>query len=202
MPSCLLYHGPEARNSAIREANRIGKLVSDPIGDDGLKVDDARTVVGLLLSVPVGEQTGVLVVGPMDEANPKASDTLLKSIEEFSGDYVIPILWANDLGAVSLTIRSRCIEKWSGGQTVMDDDPIVSAAMSIVEAALSNDILTVASIVRSHDKREIELMSSLSEVLSNMLDNHECRAMWSRLRVVSLLRNPFTTEIFLAIMGL
>ena len=44
----FLYHGPEARTKACAEANRIGRLLCDPIGDGGLKTEDARGAVAIV----------------------------------------------------------------------------------------------------------------------------------------------------------
>ena len=199
--SCVLYHGPGAREFAIAEANRLGRLVVPPIGDGGLKVDDARAVTDLLLSVPVGEKLGVIVIGPMDEANPKSSDTLLKSIEEFPGDYIIPILWANDLGSVTLTIRSRCLDHWVPAVGTDDDDALVIAAFKILEAAIKKDHITLVDTCRAFDDRQVGLIGALSDALSTNLEQAEYRVIWDRLRVIAELRNPFLTEIIIALIG-
>jgi hypothetical protein len=199
--SCILYHGPGAKEAALAEAGRIGRLVVPPIGEDGLKVDDARQVAEILLSVPIGEQLGVVVVGPMDEANPKASDTLLKTIEDFPGEYMVPILWANDLGSVSLTIRSRCLERWAATSGVSDDDAIVTAAFQIIDAALAMDYVTLVDTKRPYDKRELELIAAMSEALSTRLDDPACRDLWDHLRAVAGWRNPFLSEIIVAMIG-
>ena len=100
MASCILFHGPGARQAAEAEAAKIGRLVAPPLGDDGLKVDEAREVVELLMTTPVGDKLGVVIVGPMDEAAAKSCDTLLKTLEEFKGGLIRPILWAHDLSGV------------------------------------------------------------------------------------------------------
>ena len=199
--SCILYHGPGAKGSAISEANRIGRMVGGPFGDGGLKVDEAREIINLLSSTPVGEITGVVVAGPMDEANPKASDTLLKTVEEAPSEYVALIMWANDLGGVSPTIRSRCLEKWSDSIGNHDDDPIMVASIRIVEAVLANDILSIINTARPFDKRESELISAISNVMSGKLEVAEIRSAWSRLIVVAARRNPMMSEIIVALSG-
>jgi len=199
--SCILYHGPGAREAAITEANRIGRLVAPPIGDGGLKVDDARLVVELLMSVPTGELTGVIVIGPMDEANAKSSDTLLKSIEDFRGDYTIPIMWAHDLGGVSLTIRSRCLDRFVSALGSNDNDVIVSDAFKIIEAVTTKDYLVVVDTMRPYDKREYDLIAALAEALSTRLDQEDCRQIWDRVRSVAEHRNPFLSELIVALIG-
>ena len=197
--SCVLYHGPGAKDFAIAEANRIGRLVCPPIGDGGLKVDDARSITELLMSVPTGELVGVVIIGPMDEANPKSSDTLLKCLEEFPGEYTVPMLWANDLGSVAMTIRSRCLEKWVPALGDKDDDNLVTAAFKIIDAVTKADPMAAIDAMRTFDKREGELIAALSEALSTDLDRPDYRDIWERLRVVATWRNPFISEIFISL---
>lgn len=199
--SCILYHGPGAKEAAIAEANRIGRLVAPPIGDDGLKVDDARRVTELLMSVPTGELMGVVVIGPMDEANAKSSDTLLKSIEEFPGDYTVPIMWAHDLGGVSMTIRSRCLDRFVTALGTNDNDVVVAAAFRIIEAVIAKEYLTVVDTMRSYDKREADLIAALSEALSTGLEREDYREIWGRVRRVAEFRNPFLSELIVAMIG-
>lgn len=199
--SCILFHGPGAKEAAISEAGRIGRLVAPPIGDDGLKVDDARRVAELLASVPAGELTGVVIIGPMDEANAKSSDTLLKSIEDFPGEYTIPIMWAHDLGGVSMTIRSRCLDRFVNALGASDNDAIIAAAFRIIEATIAKDYLIVVDTMRPYDKREYDLIAALSEALSTGLDREDYRGIWDRVRVVAEYRNPFLSELIVALIG-
>lgn len=201
MSSCVLFHGPGAKRAAIDEAARLGRLVSPPIGDDGLKVDDARHIVDLMMSVPVGDLMGVIIIGPMDEANPKASDVLLKSIEEFRGDYLQPIMWANDLGGVTMTIRSRCMDRWVNALGVDDDETLMAGSFKIVDAVGKRDYMTIVDTARAFEKREVQLLGSLAEVLATTIDNPDHRALWERLRKVSLWKNPFMAEIIVALVG-
>ena len=201
MSSCTMFHGPGARRAALEEAARLGRLVAPPIGDDGLKVEDARKVVELMMSVPVGDLIGTIVVGPLDEANPKASDVLLKTLEEFKGDFMQPVLWANDLGDVSQTIRSRCLEKFVAALGVEDDEKLMEGSYKLVEAAVARDYLTLVDTIKKFEKQEVQLMWALSEVLSNGLENPEYRQIWERLRKVAKWKNPFMSEVLLALMG-
>lgn len=202
MSSCVLYHGPGAKEAALAEAGRLGRLVAPPFGESGLKVDDARQVVELLAQIPVGEHLGVVVVGPMDEANPKAADTLLKSIEESTGQYTQAIMWSNDLGGVSPTIRSRCLDRWApaslGGE---DDETLLAGAYKLIEALEKRDVLLVVDTARQFEKREVALLGALSEVLATNLDNAQYRQVWERLRKVATYKNPWMAEILVALLG-
>lgn len=201
MPSCLLFHGPGAREAALAEVSSLGALVAPPYGDDGLKTDEARSVVASLLSPPLGKETGVVIVGPMDMANPKASDVLLKRIEEFNPKVVIPILWAHDLGGVSPTIRSRCIDRWAPhGSDAEEDDAVITAAWELVEAVTLKETFRVASALFRVKGKEVELLKALAGVLSTDLDDPVKIALWSRLREVARWQNPTQIEVAAAIL--
>jgi len=154
-----------------------------------------------MMSVPVGDLMGVIIIGPMDEANPKASDVLLKSIEEFRGDYLQPIMWANDLGGVTMTIRSRCMDRWVNALGVDDDETLMAGSFKIVDAVGKRDYMTIVDTARAFEKREVQLLGSLAEVLATTIDNPDHRALWERLRKVSLWKNPFMAEIIVALVG-
>lgn len=201
MPSSLLFHGPGAKEAALGEAKRVGVLVVPPIGSEGLKVDEARQVTELMCSVPAGDQQGVLVIGPMDEANAKSADTLLKIIEENPNPYMTAILWANDLGGVSMTIRSRCLERFVTALGEKDNDDLVAAAFRIIEATIAKDYLTVVDTARGFDKREMELIGAISEALSTGIERADYRDLWERLRPVGEVKNPFLSEIIVALVG-
>lgn len=200
MASCILFHGPGAREAALAEAPLLGRLVAPPYGDDGLRAAEAREVVSSLLSPPVGEEAGVVVVGPMDLAWPKASDVLLKRIEEFNPKVVTPILWANDLGGVSPTIRSRCLERWAPTlEDAEEDEAVVTAAWELVEAVTLNETYRVSSALFRVKGKEVELLNAIAGVLSTDLDDPVKRALWNRLQPVARWKNPTQMEIAAAI---
>jgi len=199
--SCILFHGPGARQAALSRAADIGRLVAPPFGDDGLKVDAAREVVTWLLITPVGRDLGVVVVGPMDMANPKASDVLLKRIEEFPEGVVQPLLWAHDLGGVSPTIQSRCLDEWAPGlDDEEQDDTVMTLAWELVEAALSGEMERLPSVYQAQGK-ETELLGAVAGALGTDLDDPAKRDLWERLRKVAQWRNPQIIEIASALVG-
>ena len=199
--SCILFHGPGARVEALNEAFRTGRLLVDPIGDDGLKVEGARQVVGLMLSTPVGSKKGIVVVGPMDRANWQAADVLLKTIEEFNSRVVQPILWAFDLGGVSATIRSRCIDRWCPQiEDVEEDDELVAAGYDLVFASIEGELWQIPEKVKTFKNREHELLGALVDALRMNLDKKPYQELWSRLRDVAMHRNPTQVEILAALL--
>lgn len=112
MGSPILFHGPRARGEAVEHASCVGRLLSDPIGDQGLKVADSRHIVEMAGSSGVGDKKPVVIVGPLDRATPEAGDALLKTLEDLAEGPLVILLWADYLGGVIGTIRSRTIDRW------------------------------------------------------------------------------------------
>jgi hypothetical protein len=112
MATPFLFHGPMARDRAVERAEAIGRPLSDPIGDAGLRVEDSRTIVLLSNQSGVGDRAPSLVVGPLDGATPEAADALLKTLEDGSSGPLRLVLWADYLGGVRSTIRSRTHSVW------------------------------------------------------------------------------------------
>jgi len=203
MASALLFHGPGARIAALDQAYLMGRLLEPPFGDEGLKVDEARRVVHLLSSIPIGSEKGVVVVGPMERANYKAGDVLLKSLEEFDGRYLQPVLWAEDLGGVSETIRSRCLARWSPPtEDIPDDDELVAAGFDLVQATLDNEGWRIPTLVRgyltTHKGGEHDLLRASADVLYPQLGETRQRTLWAQLRKAAQHRNPTPIEIMVA----
>lgn len=199
--SCRLFHGPGARQTAINEATRLGRLLHEPFGDEGLKVDDAREFVLLMQCPPVGEDSGVVIAGPLDHAAPKSTDVLLKSIEE-PPPYVHPLLWATDLGGVAPTIQSRCLPIWCPvGPNLPGDDELEGTARELLNAVLAGrlDLVPVlVAKVKSTGKlrsREPELVAEVVEAMTVMMDNPKVLALWERIRELAAWRNPTQIEV-------
>lgn len=190
--SCWLFHGPGAKDAALSAASKAGFLLCDPVGEEGLKVDEARGIASLLLESTFSEAKGVVVVGPMDLASNKASDALLKSIEQFNA-YVQPILWANDLGGVSPTIQSRCLTFWSPALVDEEvDEQFSDIARELVFGALDGNLETVLRVLNQVNNlkvpdREHRFFKEVSEALTGYLDNPKAYALWSSLRKTLIL---------------
>lgn len=195
MSSVILFHGPGARQAAVDEASQQGRLVAPPFGDEGLKTDEAREVVELLYSTPIGDDPGVLVVGPMDEANPKASDVLLKVLEEGDLRVAIPILWANDLGAVSPTIRSRCLHRWVNGSAAEEDEDLEFGVRELLDASFRDEVARMPPALTKLKGKEKKVAAVAAEVLASMLDDPKALVLWERVRKLAMKRNPVPMEI-------
>lgn len=200
MRSCLLYHGPGAFQSALDESGRQGRLLHEPFGENGLKVAEAREFVSLMLSPPIGIDQGVLIAGPLDRAAPKSADVLLKAIEEFT-DFVMPILWATDLGGVRSTIRSRCLPVWSPATGLEPgDDELESAAREVLQAVLHERFYQIPALVQKMKGKEAELLAEACEAMSAMPDVPAVLTLWESVRAAAQWRNPTPLEVIAAFM--
>jgi hypothetical protein len=95
----------------------------------------------------------------MDGATDEAADALLKMVEEPNPD-AMPILWANDLGGVRPTIKSRCLDEWCPGSCEADEpsgllsaDPAELAALVLGSnpAELAHSIATDIAYAAASD---------------------------------------------------
>ena len=197
MDSCLIFHGPGARQRAVDEAGRLGVLLHDPFGDDGLKVDDAREFVSLLQTAPLGDELGVVIAGPMDLAAPKSADVLLKCIEQFNR-YVRPILWATDLGGVQATILSRCLSVWSPatGFEPVDED-LERVARELLNATLDGQVYEIPRLV-SQIKDRIALLGEVADAMAAQASTPKVLSLWERVREVARWKNPTQLEVIAA----
>ena len=183
----LLFHGPGARSTALVDAKARGKLFCEPLGGQGLKVDDSRDLVEKL-SIPLpGKEKKSFVVGPMDEANVNASDALLKSLEDLDHSKYVLNLWAIDVMNVSPTIQSRCLSRWcpdAGEGDLVDDTEVYPKAMEILDAYRRKDYLTILEIAKNKEIFE-GAVRIVPEILAPSLkDGGEAEdfILWVRLR--------------------
>lgn len=212
MGSSVIFYGPGARQAALNLATDLGFLLAEPFGDEGLKVEQAREVAELLRSAPISDKLGVVVIGPLDDAaTSKSSDALLKALEEPS-PYVRAVLWAEDLGGVPATIRSRCTDKFAPpglDDPDAEEDSSPQTAWNLLKAYLEGDYATIVDLVESgtakdgekREKKLLRLVSALADVLSQDLENSYKRALWERVREVARWRNPTPLEVISALVG-
>jgi DNA polymerase III delta prime subunit len=198
--SARLFHGPTSREAAVQWADDNGRLLTDPFGDDGLKVDTSREIVELLSTVPIGDRIGTVVIGPMDGATPAAADALLKTLEELPSNVVLPALWAEDIGSVIGTIRSRTDEVWCPpNPDSSPDGPYLQTAEALCEAALRRRIPSIIETLKEHAGSEDALLRASCVVLSTKEEwplNVRIK-LWESLREVLCVRNP-TPRLVLA----
>lgn len=144
----------------------MGRLLAEPFGDDGLKIDTAREIIEILSSCPVGDKIGTVVIGPFDDVTEQASDAMLKTIEEFDDRYVLPVLWAMDIGSVMGTIQSRCLARWCPAlKGHSPERPYLGSAERLCEAALRRRTAAVIEYLKENEGLEGDLMRASAEVL-------------------------------------
>lgn len=197
--SCILFHGPGAREEAIERAGKIGRLLVPPFEGDKLKTEDVRETLRLLSAAPIGSKIGVVVLGPVDNIPVQAADSMLKPLEEFDARNVQPLLWARDAGDVLPTVRSRCLLEWCPAGP--DPDlPHLDKAQKIVEAAISRDWATVVSVLKEDKAAEMHhIVAATASVFAQMKGTH-WMPLWLQVRKVLRSKNPSRTELVSAFM--
>ena len=188
----LLYHGPLARDRAVERAAEIGRPISEPLGDSGLKVDDSRLIVLKANQSGVGDKAPSLVVGPLDRATPEAADALLKTLEDMAQGPLRLVLWADYLGGVRPTIRSRTRAVWC--PVTSEDthyiDPLYyleADAKKLLGYLLKGDHGRVLGMVLKADKGWPELLNAVVQQLPDLeLEGEDAQtvmALWPRIRI-------------------
>lgn len=166
MSSPILFHGPTARGAALLCARDVGRLIRDPVGDDGLKVEDARLLVSLSENSGVGDRPPVVIVGPLDRATPEASDALLKTLEDLAEGPLRIVLWADYLGGVSKTIQSRILPRWCSPGPGWKSPYQTASAESLYTAWQKGDVEKVLSVVYENQKDWVGLLQGFVELLA------------------------------------
>ena len=181
----VLFHGPRARGEAVKHARASGRLMADPIGDDGLKVDDSREIVRLAGNAGVGDKPPVLVVGPLDRATPEAGDALLKTLEDLADGPVRIILWADFYGGVIGTIRSRTLERWCPPDARWVSPFMDDAARALYAAWSKKDAPGCLDIIYNSQRDWPALLQGFCEVIAEEhpdLGSPETVAVWELVR--------------------
>lgn len=193
--SPILFHGPGAEGAAKAKSSVIGRLLHAPFGGEGLKIAESREIVELMNSASVGDDPGVLVIGPMDRANRSAQDVLLKNIEEFDDRIVRPILWAIDEAEVLPTIRSRCVKQWCAGPDLYDEDMLYQAR-AVMDCSLMGDVAGLIEAVKDRDPRL--LLEATARVMIEQGFDKKSADLWGRVRQLLRHKIPTTTEVLAA----
>ena len=194
--SAILFHGPGARTQARHAAHGLGRVLRE-FGEGGLKIAESREIIGLMSNAPVGDEPGVIVVGPVDYAAHASTDVLLKTLEEFNPDIVRPVLWAHDETEVSPTIRSRCLRRWCPGEVSTDDDAM-DAAREIVYESFGGHRASVIEMMK--DKEPRVMLECVAKALAERGIDDESRPMWDRVRSALSYPNTTFTEALAALL--
>lgn len=184
----FLFHGPSSRDRAVQKSEECSRPISDPVGDRGLKVDDARSIVDLANNGGVGDLPPSVVVGPIDAATPEAADALLKTLEDLSEAPLKIVLWADHLTEVVPTIRSRTREVWCpAGPTYLSSHAhLEDDAKVLLKAIVTKDALKIlGALEASLDKDWILLFQALCDEMSKGLEGSDHLTLletWGRMR--------------------
>ncbi|MBQ73236.1 MAG: hypothetical protein CMJ67_10070 [Planctomycetaceae bacterium] len=181
----LLFHGPLARGEAVAHARSLGRLLGDPIGDTGLKVDDSREIVRLAGNAGVGDKPPVLVVGPLDRATPEAVDGLLKTLEDLADGPVRILLWADFYGGVIGTIRSRTLDRWCPPDERWTSPFMDDNARALYRAWSKKDVATCLSVIHASQRDWAALLHGFCEFIVEEhpdLGSPETTAVWNHVR--------------------
>lgn len=193
--SAILFHGPGARAAAMRAVGGLGRLLHAPFGEAGLKIAESREIIDLMNNAPLGDEPGVVVVGPLDRALPASTDVLLKSIEEFNPAIVRPVLWAHDETEVSSTIRSRCLRRWCPGERAVDEE-VLDVARQLVAESLGGHRASVIELLNDRDPRDV--LVGAAQALNERGIDDETEKLWESVREALRYRNPTATEALAA----
>lgn len=192
----VIFHGPSSRDRAVELAAKLGRPVSDPLGDSGLKVDDARALVELAGSSGIGDLPPSIVVGPLDAATPEASDALLKTLEDLCDGPLKIVLWADHLQGVSGTIQSRTHAVWCP-ETPLTSDLLFYMkvpAQALAKALLEDDPVKILGVLEDLSETKEgakdwpDLLLATCRILSQSIQEPENAArvtvVWDRIRRV------------------
>lgn len=180
-----MYYGPSAFDAAMDAALSYAPLYKPPVGLEGLKADEARQITTWCLEVPI-EGKASLVVGPMDAVRQGSSDALLKTLEEDSDSRIRIFLWAQDVGEVSPTIKSRCDLIWSHGPE--DHSEFTDVGIRILDAVRKRKFDEVVIELENAKGSEREILDALVAAVSKSITSDPgLLPLWERIR--SILQN-------------
>lgn len=203
MSESVLFHGPGSEASCAEEVKAGDlRLLHPPFGhtiEEGrktpryLSVDEARQIVDILGSNPVGSAEGVVIVGPMNLASDQSSDVLLKALEETGEGRTSAYLWATDIQGVRPTVVSRCRHVYCPGFD-QGKDAMDIAATKAVRYWCSGKKGAAICTLKPYKGQEVNLIGALS---SACLESGEGGlTLWREgLRELSLLPNPTWVEL-------
>lgn len=183
MATPFLFHGPLARDAVVTYAQEAGRLIAEPIGDGGLKVADSRLIVELAGNAGVGDKRPVVIVGPLDRATPEAGDALLKTLEDLADGPLLILLWADYLGGVIGTIRSRTLDRWCPPDERWTSPFVDEHAEALYEAWAKGDAAACLGVIYDRQKDWQALLQGFCEVMAERApDSPQAARVWPLVR--------------------
>lgn len=181
-----IFHGPNALTTSQLQLT----LARPPFGTSKAEVmsfvDSAR--------IPPPSTGTAILLGPLDDVLLGSSDVLLKTLEENPEFGPVLALWANDIGSVSRTIRSRCLDVWCHGSSNVSPD-LDESASSILECVGTKNYLRLVSEVQ---RWKDDLTSLVMAISSKLVGNAR---LWSTFRPVTRMRTLTVPMVVSALIG-
>jgi hypothetical protein len=184
-----LFYGPNAFESSLEFANKLGKI-SKTITEDKFLIEHSRDLVSSLGFPPLGSSRSVIVAGYLDRATTQASDVLLKTLEDHDKNCFDIILYSSGLGGVSPTIKSRCHLKWC----YKEEEPdwtLLSPVTSLLTAYENRNLYSITNIVYKNKKQIPILIETLIWIISHEPNNARLY-LWESLREILMHSSPPT----------
>jgi len=202
MHTPTLYHGPNAESVCYDEALLFGSLLRKPFGmeGEGLKKEEAQEVARLNRAGAVKPCS--IIVGRLDQAKPISSDALLKVIEE-PFDKVRLFLWADDLGGVSPTIKSRCRPVWCGAEEGSEDSCEFDK-VELFQRWADNDLSFFIGALMDNKGKERQIVEAFIEGCMNSIGSDAEKAEdlpWARLRELLKLKKLTPSQVVEGLFG-
>lgn len=186
--TALLLHGPTSLDALLDEPRQRGWLTPHPpFGfEKGIKVDDARELVAAVSAPPPSDRLCAYMASLYGTTD-RVQDVLLKVLEDHDSKRVTILLAVDDIGNVLPTVRSRCHERWCGGE------PQLPALLGVAQGILSD--LKAGRLAEAIDplRRKAHEAPALLDALTVASKGNP--ALWAKLRPLHGYSNVSLTDI-------
>ncbi|WP_421684246.1 DNA polymerase III subunit delta' [Stutzerimonas urumqiensis] len=148
-------------------------LLQPEEADKAIRVDQVRDLVGFVTQTAQLSGRKVVLLEPAEAMNVNASNALLKSLEEPSGNTVF-LLVSHRPSQLLPTIRSRCIQQACPLPTPEQARQWLEARLSAEDRALAGDLLEIAAgspivALRLHAEGVLAMRAKVVESLKQLL---------------------------------
>jgi hypothetical protein len=192
--TAMLVHGEGALEYALKEALKFSTHYE--FGGDALTTEEAKSAIEKMSFPLVGVDSFAVVVGAVDSARGRATDALLKGIEEHE-PFVTPILWATSLNEVPKTIRSRCRVVWSYASSPEPKEEYLRLARNCVGGNHANVIIQLNEL----KAKPLEVLFELGNALSQLdFTKERVVTLWVEIRLALRQVHPISKNELLGVL--
>ena len=186
--TALLLHGPTAQDALLEIPVQQGWLTPyQAFGlTETLKVDAARELVAAVFSPPPTMRLCAYMVN-LQGASDRVQDVLLKVLEEHDPTRVTILLSVDDVGTVIPTVRSRCHERWCGGE--IPTPKLLGTAQGILSDLKGGRLAEAIDPLRRKTNDPNELLAALTYAAK------DDPAVWVKLRPLHSFSNLSLTDL-------